>query len=265
MKRWLVILCVVIVHDSALAATSKKSEFPIWKQFLSLFNPAPAHVRRHFHERTQPAEPELATGSVAKPEASRARQHAGWSTRTTDSATTAAEPAEPSGADVPSPPSIPVEMPMLVPSAASGNPAARSVDPFLPALRSQTDATPAPAVDEPPSTSDSPSLAAPEPQFVHPRHGGYSDCGNGQRVVSSYYWQGRHTASGEPFNPHGLTAAHRTLPFGTRVTVSNPRTGQSVTVTINDRGPFVRGVNLDLSLGAAQAIGMRGTGVVCML
>jgi rare lipoprotein A len=75
---------------------------------------------------------------------------------------------------------------------------------------------------------------------------------------------GRHTASGQPFNPHAMTAAHRTLPFGTHLNVTNPRTGKTVNVLINDRGPFVRGVSLDLSLGAAQAIGMHGTGSVCI-
>jgi rare lipoprotein A len=61
-----------------------------------------------------------------------------------------------------------------------------------------------------------------------------------------------------------MTAAHRTLPFGTSLTVTNPRTGKSVTVVVNDRGPFISGVSLDLSLGAAQAIGMHGTGAVCI-
>lgn len=89
-------------------------------------------------------------------------------------------------------------------------------------------------------------------------------CNGGRRIISAYYWQGRRTASGQPFDPNGMTAAHRTLPFGTRLTVTNPRTWQSVTVIVNDRGPFVSGVNLDLSLGAAQSIGMRGTGAVCI-
>jgi hypothetical protein len=101
-----------------------------------------------------------------------------------------------------------------------------------------------------------------QPYPVRPPLGG--DCTGGRRIISAFYWEGRHTASGQPFNPHGLTAAHRTLPFGTRLTVSNPRTGKSVDVVVNDRGPFVSGVNLDLSLGAAQAIGMRGTGAVCI-
>jgi rare lipoprotein A len=89
-----------------------------------------------------------------------------------------------------------------------------------------------------------------------------SACNGGRRIVSAYYWEGRHTASGQAFNPHAMTAAHRTLPFGTRLDVTNPRT---VNVLINDRGPFVRGVSLDLSLGAAQAIGLHGTGSVCIL
>ncbi len=68
---------------------------------------------------------------------------------------------------------------------------------------------------------------------------------------------GNRTASGEIFDPNGLTAAHRTLPFGTCLRVRNPKTGKSVKVRVNDRGPFVKGVSLDLSHGAARAIGMR--------
>ena len=94
--------------------------------------------------------------------------------------------------------------------------------------------------------------------------GADSGCNGGQRVISAHYWQGQHTASGQRFDPNGLTAAHRTLPFGTRLTVTNPRTGQSVIVVVNDRGPFISGVSLDLSLGAARAIGMRGVGAVCI-
>jgi len=88
---------------------------------------------------------------------------------------------------------------------------------------------------------------------------------SGQRVVATYYVSGRRTASGQVFNSGELTAAHRTLPFGSKVTVTNPQTGASVTVVINDRGPFTRGVTLDLSRGAARAIGMRGTQWVCIL
>ena len=70
---------------------------------------------------------------------------------------------------------------------------------------------------------------------------------------------GNRTASGEMFDPDGLTAAHRTLPFGTCLHVTNPKTGRSVEVRVNDRGPFTKGLSLDLSYGAAQAIGMHST------
>jgi rare lipoprotein A len=86
----------------------------------------------------------------------------------------------------------------------------------------------------------------------------------GEFVVATWYQSGRRTASGQPFNPNGFTAAHRTLPFGTQLTVTNPRSGKSVTVVINDRGPFTRGVTLDLARGAARAIGMTQTQWVCL-
>lgn len=85
--------------------------------------------------------------------------------------------------------------------------------------------------------------------------------GGGSRGMASYYWQGTRTASGARFNPNGLTAAHRSLPFGTRVRVTNLRNGRSVTVTINDRGPFIKGRVIDLSRGAASVIGMTASGV----
>lgn len=74
-------------------------------------------------------------------------------------------------------------------------------------------------------------------------------------------FQGRLTASGEVFDMNKLTAAHRTLPFGTRVRVTNLANGKSTIVTINDRGPFVANRVIDLSRAAAMAIGMAGTGV----
>jgi rare lipoprotein A len=76
--------------------------------------------------------------------------------------------------------------------------------------------------------------------------------------------RGHRTASGQPFNPNGLTVAHKTLPFGTCLVVENPKTGKGVRVTVNDRGPFTPGVALDLSWGAARAIGMRSTQSVTM-
>jgi peptidoglycan lytic transglycosylase len=91
--------------------------------------------------------------------------------------------------------------------------------------------------------------------------------GAAQAQVATYYgkeFAGHRTASGERFNPGAMTAAHRTLPFGTRVRVTNPHTGRSVIVRINDRGPFVKGRSIDLSSGAARAIGMGSTGNVRM-
>ena len=91
--------------------------------------------------------------------------------------------------------------------------------------------------------------------------------GAAQAEVATYYGQefaGHRTASGEKFNPSAMTAAHRTLPFGTRVRVTNSRSGRSIIVRINDRGPFVKGRAIDLSSGAARAIGMGSTGHVRM-
>src|SRR6476620_844487 len=85
--------------------------------------------------------------------------------------------------------------------------------------------------------------------------------------VATYYgkeFAGQRTASGEKFNPGAMTAAHRTLPFGTRVRVTNSRNGRSIIVRINDRGPLVKGRAIDLSSGAARAIGMGSTGNVRM-
>ena len=79
--------------------------------------------------------------------------------------------------------------------------------------------------------------------------------------MASYYGNesGSRTASGQRFNQNAMTAAHRSLPFGTKLRVTHG--GSSVIVTINDRGPFVRGRVLDLSTGAARAIGLTGAGV----
>src|SRR5262249_51638847 len=91
--------------------------------------------------------------------------------------------------------------------------------------------------------------------------------GSAQAELATFYGQefaGHRTASGETFNPGAMTAAHRTLPFGTRVRVTNSRNGRSIIVRINDRGPFVKGRAIDLSSGAARAIGMGSTGKVSM-
>jgi len=79
--------------------------------------------------------------------------------------------------------------------------------------------------------------------------------------LASFYAEGSKTASGEKFDGQKLTAAHRTLPFGTQVRVTNVANGRSVTVRINDRGPFVRGRVVDVSYLAAKTLGMTGRGI----
>ena len=96
-----------------------------------------------------------------------------------------------------------------------------------------------------------------------PDWGGGYPIGYRERGIASWYgdgFQGRATASGERYDMHGLTAAHRTLPMGSVVAIRSMTTGRTVTVRVNDRGPFVRGRVLDLSLGAARALGTVGTG-----
>jgi rare lipoprotein A len=79
--------------------------------------------------------------------------------------------------------------------------------------------------------------------------------------VASFYTEGTQTANGERFDTHELTAAHPTLPFGTRLRVTNVASGRSVTVRVNDRGPYVPGRIVDVSYSAADALGMVGAGI----
>ena len=83
---------------------------------------------------------------------------------------------------------------------------------------------------------------------------------------ASWYALHSRTANGERMNPSAMTAAHRTLPFGTKLRVTNKNNGRSVVVRINDRGPFIKGRMLDLSKGAASQLGFIGSGhtSVCM-
>jgi len=88
----------------------------------------------------------------------------------------------------------------------------------------------------------------------------------GTRIVGLASWygqkhQGRATASGEAFDMNKLTAAHRTMPFGTRLRVTSVETGRSVVVRVNDRGPWANDRVLDVSLAAARTLGMVGDGV----
>ena len=91
----------------------------------------------------------------------------------------------------------------------------------------------------------------------------------GQEVLASHYSVGKRTANGERFDANGNTAAARTWPLGTTLTVTNPHNGRSLTVRINDTGPwgiaYAQGARLDLARGAAQRLGMRGAQYVCVV
>jgi rare lipoprotein A len=87
----------------------------------------------------------------------------------------------------------------------------------------------------------------------------FADTGRTQTGIASVYsYHGSKTASGERANKHGLTAAHRSLPFGTRVKVTNKKNGKSVVVRINDRGPFIKGRIIDLTPQGASALSFSG-------
>src|SRR5215203_3012247 len=96
------------------------------------------------------------------------------------------------------------------------------------------------------------SVAVSSPSQARTQSGIASVYGNGDGYA------GRKTASGERMNPGAMTAAHRTLPFGTRVSVVNQRNGRQIVVRISDRGPFIRGRIIDLTPAGARAIGMSG-------
>lgn len=90
----------------------------------------------------------------------------------------------------------------------------------------------------------------------------------GQEVLASYYWTGKRTATGEAFDANGNTAAARTFPLGTHLTVTNPKNGRSITVRVNDTGPwgiaYAKGARLDLARGAARRLGMTASQYVCV-
>jgi rare lipoprotein A len=300
MKRWLIILSLAMAaYPDFAAAATRPQEVPLWQRLLSVLLPNTTATRpvrresvqrepvRHEHQRpvktaALPNSPERiaappipvaapapvvpaprvaapsVTPTVAPPAAplKDAEPAIGSLLRPT--------PAEPperprsiKGAMRPNAPELPAAAPQLATPDAPASPPAPPVAPVFP----QIAALP-PASEPPVGSLPSPTEPAGRARDPRPRSAG---CNSGHRVVSAYYWESRRTASGQAFNPHGMTAAHRTLPFGTHLTVTNPRNGQSVEVVINDRGPFVSGVTLDLSLGAAQAIGLHGTGSVCIL
>ena len=86
----------------------------------------------------------------------------------------------------------------------------------------------------------------------------------GEWVTASMYWEDKVVSTGKTFNPIGWHAAHKTLPFGTVIRVSNPKNHRSINITINDRGPFIAGRDLDLTLGAGTLLGFKGLGQLYM-
>jgi rare lipoprotein A (peptidoglycan hydrolase) len=123
--------------------------------------------------------------------------------------------------------------------------------PLPPVPQAREEAVPAPAPQAPAPPAHENATPADKPAII-------------QVGTASWYGPGFHgqeTASGERFNQHALTAAHRTLPLGTEAKVTNLETGQAVTVKINDRGPYVKGRQLDLSHAAAKQIGLIKPGV----
>ena len=305
MQRWLIVLSLAMVQYPDIAAASTRSqEVPLWKRLLSVLTPNltpaapqvhresvrrdPVHHEPLHHERVRPtntAAPSNAPAALPVAAPVTASPVAAQAAPAPTVAAPQVVPASPSPAPPPaasestigSPPRpTPSEPPQRARSTKVPvplNPPERIAAPPVPAVPApMVEAAPAapPSAPLAPSISDQvvgslPPRGAEESARVREPHTKSAGCNGGQRVMSAYYWEGRHTASGQPFNPRGMTAAHRTLPFGTHLTVTNPRNGQSVTVVINDRGPFVSGVSLDLSLGAAQAIGLHGTGSVCIL
>jgi rare lipoprotein A len=97
-----------------------------------------------------------------------------------------------------------------------------------------------------------------------PSLGAEMRCGGQQGLASWYSYTGHRTASGRMYTGREMTAAHRTLAFGSRVRVTDMRTGRSIVVTIDDRGPWVRGRVIDLSPVARNALGMGGLASVCL-
>lgn len=162
----------------------------------------------------------------------------------------------------------------------SGEPAAGpAVVEALPSAVVPTSASPSPSVSASPSLSPSPT-ATPSPKATRTQAASRSmtrtaspkptvkKTSPAPKVVdsgscgASFYDEGQLTANGETFNPNALTAAHKTLPFDTKVRVTNPANGKSVVVRINDRGPFVDGRCLDLSRAAFAAIASTDLGEV---
>jgi rare lipoprotein A (peptidoglycan hydrolase) len=140
-------------------------------------------------------------------------------------------------------------------------------DRWSPIPKAHAEPAPAPAQQEPDTAAEPPADQArsPEPPRAEakPRPAGRAAHRRVFTGRASYYsYHGGRTASGQSFNPHSLTAAHRSLPFGTRLRVTDVETNKSVEVVVTDRGPVSRKRVLDLSLGAAKALDIGSRGVI---
>ncbi|MFI7210382.1 septal ring lytic transglycosylase RlpA family protein [Micromonospora maritima] len=162
--------------------------------------------------------------------------------------TSAEPPAEPVAVEVV--PSTPA------PTSASPSPSASA----SPSLSPSPKATPSPTSSRTQAASRSKTRTAPKPtatkKTTAPKVVDSGSCG------ASFYDEGQMTANGETFDPNALTAAHKTLPFDTKVRVTNPANGKSVVVRINDRGPYIDGRCIDLSRAAFAAIASTDLGEV---
>ncbi|MEU6072441.1 septal ring lytic transglycosylase RlpA family protein [Micromonospora sp. NPDC047074] len=163
--------------------------------------------------------------------------------------TSGAEPAAPVAVDLPptAVPSSTVPSTPAAPPSASASPSATASPKVTRSAQAPSRSKPRTATPKPTATKKS-STARPVVDS--------GSCG------ASFYSEGQLTANGENFDPSALTAAHKTLPFDTRVRVTNPANGKSVTVRINDRGPFIEGRCLDLSRAAFARIASLDAGHV---
>jgi rare lipoprotein A (peptidoglycan hydrolase) len=142
-------------------------------------------------------------------------------------------------------------------ASAASKPAPQTSRPQPSPSRWRTVVIPAPLEPPPPVAGLVPRPAT-APHVARPLTGYAHELGG----IASYYWQDQMTSSGERFDRHGHTAAHKTLPLGTRVRVTNLTNGKSTVVRINDRGPFKAGRVIDLSEAAATDIAMKDVGLV---
>lgn len=221
---------------------------------LTASSPAPSYEQKRIPPTPAPARAQTSPS----PEPTRDENSPSTQPEHTD-ATPGQEP------DTPAPePSTPAPEPTETPAqsqASASGPDEPSPEPTQAQEQEQDESpspepTPSPATPEPRRTTPAPEKTSPAPEKTSPRVISSGTC------QASFHEEDQGTASGERFNPSGMTAAHRTLPFGSRVRVTNPATGASVTVRVNDRGPFVAGRCLDLTPAAFARIAALDTGVV---